>query len=363
MLRLGIVGAGAMAEYHAKRFAGIGGMRVAAVCDHLRERALGFAEERGLAAFDDPAEMAASGEVDAIAVASFDGWHKAPVLAALDRGLPVFCEKPLAREYGEAEEMAAAAASSGVPAVVNFSKRNGGLLSLARRAIAGGELGGGLRLELSYLQSWLLQDSWGAWRSNARWKWRLSESLSTHGALGDLGSHLLDAALLLAGEGLAARAFSGRRFRDESPPAGGPFFEPEGGGAFEGFEARLASSSTTAALAADWRAAGKMDSFSVRAEGDSGSLEIDLERSRDSIVIRRGGAARELRAGPVPSTYERFTAVAAGSADPLPEEPIDFARGLAVQRLIADCASLSRAAPGTSDVLLRGDIASKARHY
>ena len=265
--------------------------------------------------------------MDAISVASIDGWHKTPVLAALDRGLPVFCEKPLARDYGDAEEMAAASAGSGVPAVVNFSKRNGGLLSLARRAIADGELGGELRLELSYLQSWLLQDSWGAWRSTARWKWRLSESHSTHGALGDLGSHLFDAALLLAGESLAARACSGRIFLDASPPPGEPSFEPEGGGSFEGFEARLVAASAEAGLVADWRADGKIDAFAVRAEGKSGSIEIDPERSRDSILIRRlGGGLRELKAGPVASTYERFAAIAAGSADPMPEEPIDFER-------------------------------------
>jgi predicted dehydrogenase len=345
MLRLGIVGTGSMAEYHAKRFAGVSGVRVAAVCDHQRARAGAFAEARGLRAFDDPADMAASGKVDAITVASFDGWHKAPVLAALDRGLPVFCEKPLARDYGDAAEMAAASAGSGVPAVVNFSKRNGGLLSLARKAIADGELGGELRLELSYLQSWLLQDSWGAWRSTARWKWRLSESRSTHGALGDLGSHLLDAALLLAGESLDARACLGRRFRDTSPPPGEPSFEPEGGGSFEGFEARLVAASAVAGLVADWRAEGKIDAFAVRAEGKSGSIEIDPASSRDSIFIRRrGDGPRELRPGPVPSTYERFAAIAAGCADPLPEEPIDFGRGLAVQKLIEDCASLAHSA-------------------
>ena len=182
MLRLGIVGAGAMAEYHAARFAGIEGARVAAVCAHLRPRALAFADSRGLAAFDDPAEMAASGAVDAISVASLDSWHKTPVLAALVRGLPVFCEKPLARSRAEAREMAEAAAAAGVPALVNFSKRNGGLLSLARALIAQGELGGSLRIRASYLQSWLLQDGWGKWRESARWRWRLSESSSTHGA-------------------------------------------------------------------------------------------------------------------------------------------------------------------------------------
>ena len=344
MLRLGIVGTGAMAEYHAKRFGGIEGARVAAVCDRQRPRALAFAEARGILAFDDPADMAASGAVDAMSVASRDGWHRAPVLAALGRGLPVFCEKPLARTLEEARAMCAAATAAGAPALVNFSKRNGGLLSLARRVIASGDLGGGLRLELSYLQSWLLQDAWGPWRDGARWKWRLSESHSTHGALGDLGSHLIDAALLLAGEGLTARSFSARAFRDLSPPLGEAPWEPEGGGAFEAFEARLSAegpSAVRADIAADWRAEGKLDAFTAGARGEAGVLEIDPERSRDSIVLRRNGEAeRELPAEAIPSTYDRFVALSSGSQDPLPDEPIDFARGLAVQELIEGCANL-----------------------
>jgi hypothetical protein len=89
------------------------------------------------------------------------------------------------------------------------------------------------------------------------------------------------------------------------------------------------------------RAEGKMDAFAILAEGDEGTLEIDLERSRDSLVIRRNGEeARNLKAEAIPSTYERFAALAAGSEDSLPDEPIDFARGLAVQSLIKEFARL-----------------------
>ncbi len=343
MLRIGIVGTGAMAEYHAKRFSGIEGARVSAVCDHLPSRAAAFAEPRSLAAYSDPEDMAASGSVDAFAVASFDGWHSAPALAALGRGLPVFCEKPLARTLQDAAAMARAAELSGVPAIVNFSKRNGGLLSLARRIVADGSLGQGLAIRLSYLQSWLLQDSWGDFRTSARWKWRLSESLSTHGALGDLGCHLIDAALLLAGPGLEAESCSATRFLDGSPPEGQDPLEPEGGPAFEAFEARLRSPTAPALAAGNFRAEGRIDSFVIGAAGGSGSLELDLERSRDSLVLAgSGGASRVLRAAPCPSTYERFVAIASGAEDPVRGEGIDFARGLEVQRLIEGCAGSAR---------------------
>jgi predicted dehydrogenase len=338
MLRVGIVGAGAMAEYHASRFSRLEGVSVVAVCDHLPSKARAFAEARGLVAFTDPAEMAASGRVDAVAVASLDAWHSAPVLAALAMDLPVFCEKPLARTYREAEEMARAAATSGVPAVVNFSKRNGGLLSLARRIALSGELGEPRLLELSYRQSWLLQHAWGDYRTTPRWRWRLSEELSTHGALGDLGSHLIDAALLLSGGGLSAAACSALRF-DAAGPGG--LEGLEGGPSFESFEARLASPRLAATAAGGWREEGEMDAFRIRLSGDSGSLEIDLERSRSSLVVKSGNASREAQAEPMPSTYERFVAMASTGADPVAGESIDFGQGLSVQGLVEDCARLA----------------------
>ena len=167
-LRVGIVGAGAMAEYHAKRLGGLPGLSVTAVCDHLPSRARSFAERLGIpSSFTEPGAMCASGEIDAMSVASFDGGHAAPAIAALERGLPVLCEKPMARRLDEAAAMEAAARRARVPALVNFSKRNGGLLGLASSIAASGRLGAPRRLELRYLQSWLLQSSWGDWRSTA----------------------------------------------------------------------------------------------------------------------------------------------------------------------------------------------------
>jgi predicted dehydrogenase len=99
-----------MAEYHAKRFSGMAGVAVTAVCDHLPSRAKAFAGSLGIeASFSTPAEMAASGEIEAVAIASRDLTHASFALEALERGLPVFCEKPMARRLGEAEAMAAAA--------------------------------------------------------------------------------------------------------------------------------------------------------------------------------------------------------------------------------------------------------------
>lgn len=337
MLSIGIVGSGAMAEYHASRYSALPGVRVAACCDRQPGRAEAFAIAHGIPRhFPGPGEMAASGAVQAFSVASSDGWHLEPVMAALSRGLPVLCEKPLARNLGDAGTMARAATASGIPAMVNFSKRNGGLLSTARRLLREGRVGTPRGASLSYLQSWLVQDSWGDWRTGPRWRWRLREDSSTFGALGDLGSHLIDAALFLLGPAGAA-ACLGTRF---SPAPEGE--EP----AWESFTALLDQGGAAVALEAGFRAPGHLDRFALSLRGTLASIEIDLAASRKSLrVLGPGiGEVEEVAADPRPSTYERFVALAAGGTDPVAEEEPGFAQGLGVQELIEACAILALAA-------------------
>jgi predicted dehydrogenase len=340
-LRIGIVGAGAMAEYHAKRLGGLPGLSIAAVCDHLPSRALSFAERFGIPSrFTEPQAMCASGEIDALSVASIDGSHAAPAIAALELGLPVFCEKPMARRLGEALAMEEAARRTKVPALVNFSKRNGGLLGLASSIAASGRVGAPMRLELRYLQSWLLQSSWGDWRSTPRWRWRLLESQSTYGVIGDLGGHLFDAALVLAGAGRGAEpevlSCSAQRF----VPGSGD--DLGGEGAFESFEAELALGPLSVSLRAGWRAEGHPDDFSATIFCEDGRIEVSPGRSRSSVLVVDGeGKSLEVEAGPVPSTYELFARLAEERNLPDPDRDPDFSRGLAVQKAIEACSALA----------------------
>ncbi|MEI6386180.1 MAG: TIM barrel protein [Spirochaetota bacterium] len=374
MIRIGIVGTGAMAAYHVSRFARIPGASVLACSDRHIDDAASFAARQGLSAyFDSPEAMLASGKIDAVSVASADCWRLEPVLAALAQGLPVFCEKPLARTLPEAHAMAAAAREAGVPTIVNFSKRNGGLLSLASRLLSEGRIGQLRSASFSYGQAWLADGSWGDWRTTPRLAWRLDEERSTFGALGDLGSHLLDAALFLLEASSAPPlvvACLGRRFETGVEAGGGGAdgpgdFRP----AWESFEALLEAASVPVSVSANYRAPGQEDRFAVSLRGETASIELDFSLSKRSLRIIgargavgiaggavgiAGGAfemadgaiemadgSAEFAAGPIPTSYERFVALASGAPDPLPGERLDFGRGLAVQRLVDDCARLA----------------------
>jgi myo-inositol 2-dehydrogenase/D-chiro-inositol 1-dehydrogenase len=97
-LGVGVIGAGLMGAAHVKTLAtGVEGAHVAAVSDVDVSRAAGAAREGGGAhVHSDPLALIRDESVDGVIVASFDATHEALVLACLEAGKPVLCEKPLA---------------------------------------------------------------------------------------------------------------------------------------------------------------------------------------------------------------------------------------------------------------------------
>lgn len=192
-VRLAIVGTGAMARQHAERFSAVEGVSVVAAIDVDAARAEAFSKRHGIPVwFGDLAEALAWGEFDAVANVTPDSAHHPTTLRIAGAGRHVFCEKPLAINYPQAEEMAKAMAEARLVAMVNLTYRNVPALQKARELVTSGAIGEVRHVEASYLQSWLTSRYWGDWRTESRWLWRLSKSHGSNGVLGDIGIHILD---------------------------------------------------------------------------------------------------------------------------------------------------------------------------
>lgn len=333
-IRIGIVGSGSMAEYQARKFAGLSGVSVAACCDRHAAHARDFARRLTIPRwYGSCVELAASGQVDCIATAVVDSGHAEAALAALQRGIPVFAEKPLARTVSEAEELLAASRVAGVPALVNFSKRNAPAVALARRLVAEGRIGRVTGGCFSYLQSWLVQDAWGKWDETPRWRWRVSPDTSTDGVIGDLLCHLIDLVRFVLGE-------------IESVSCATTFFTPDPhapsrAGAPDTCAAwfRLRTLALVSARAS-WRALGYLDALRFDIEGDAGCITADFTVARDTVRLREAGAGpwSEIREPPGPSTYDFFIDAVRGGERAGP----CFEDGVAVQRVIEACSHSAR---------------------
>jgi UDP-N-acetyl-2-amino-2-deoxyglucuronate dehydrogenase len=91
----GIVGAGLIADFHARALADIASAKLAGCCDKIAERANKLAEKYGCKTFDSYEQMVKSNEIDVVTIATPSGAHAEPAIAAAEAGKHVICEKPL----------------------------------------------------------------------------------------------------------------------------------------------------------------------------------------------------------------------------------------------------------------------------
>ncbi len=112
-VRIGFLGAGLIATYHGKSLRRSGADHaIAAVYDIGAERTAAFAQASGAEPMG--SEEAVLDAVDAVYVCTWTSEHPRLVAAAVERGLPVFCEKPLATSLAAARAMAETVATAGV---------------------------------------------------------------------------------------------------------------------------------------------------------------------------------------------------------------------------------------------------------
>ena len=207
--RLAVLGTGSIAHRHAEEFGAIDGISLVAAVDTDPARARAFAAQHGIdRAFASLEEALSWGAFDAVVNSTPDGVHYPTTMQLVAARKAIFCEKPLAANYGDALEMTEAAEAAGLINMVNLTYRNAHAIQKARAMIEAGEIGAVRHIEASYLQSWLTATHWGDWRSDPRWLWRLSSAHGSKGVLGDVGIHIVD--FVTFGTGLDIAALQAR---------------------------------------------------------------------------------------------------------------------------------------------------------
>lgn len=140
MLRVGLMGAGQVAQRHAEAFAQLPDARIVAVADVDPRRAEALAKPHGAAAL--PAwEALLDHDLDAVIIALPHHLHVAPAVAAAARGWHILLEKPIANSLAEADAIVAVARQAGVRLMISFVHRFREEWQAARGIIERGELG------------------------------------------------------------------------------------------------------------------------------------------------------------------------------------------------------------------------------
>src|SRR5262249_53430181 len=185
-----------------------------AVCDAVEASAAAAAQEFGVASWGaDYRAIVARPDVDVVSIATPNVFHEEISIAALQAGKHVMCEQPLGMDYAGALRMAEVARRGGRRTAVNFRYRWVPAARFLFDLVRAGEVGAVRHLYMNYLN--------GA-RANPETpiRWRLSRAQAGSGVLGDLGSHMIDFAHVLAGPVRRVSAHL-RTFTTERPVEGG----------------------------------------------------------------------------------------------------------------------------------------------
>ncbi|MER6682757.1 Gfo/Idh/MocA family protein [Streptomyces olivaceoviridis] len=192
-LRVGLIGYGlAGSVFHAPLIAATEGLALDTVVTSQPER-----QQQARAEFPD-VRIAATAEelfgraddLDLIVVASPNKTHVPLATAALKAGLPVVVDKPVAGTAAEARELAALADERGLLLSVFQNRRWDNDFLTVRRLLADGALG----------DAWRFESRFERWRPQLKGGWRESgDPAEIGGLLYDLGSHVVDQALVLFG--------------------------------------------------------------------------------------------------------------------------------------------------------------------
>jgi predicted dehydrogenase len=139
-MRLGLVGAGWIAADHVAAIDRLGSAEIAAVCDLDRGRARETAPD-GASVYERWEDLLAEEALDAVFVCTPPLAHRGPTVAALERGLHVYLEKPIARTLDDALAIVGAAEASEKVCAVGYQWHATPVLDDLRVALAGQEIG------------------------------------------------------------------------------------------------------------------------------------------------------------------------------------------------------------------------------
>ena len=395
---IGLIGAGFMGKCHALAFGAVKAVfgdvprpKLEMLCDISLAKAQDAASRFGFArATDDWRVLVEDPAIDLVSITTPNALHHEMALAAIAAGKHVYCEKPLAVTLGQAEAMAEAAARSRVRTLVGYNYLKNPAVLHARALLDRGAIGRPIHFRGIFDEDYMADPSLpGTWRSLRR--------EAGLGVLGDMGCHLVAAALYLAGpiESVLAdtRIVYSRRYGDDEGAgipngSGGPGEPGEPGGSdlsgdpgdagglddssgpddsgsepaepAENEDVATAlvrfESGCDGSLAMSRSAWGRKNRLAWEIHGDAGMLVFDQERMNELRLYQAGGSAAEagfktILTGAAHPPYGEFVPapghglgfndqkvvevrhLLAGIAGDAPIHP-DFAAALEIERII-----------------------------
>ncbi len=191
-IKIGLIGAGGIAQTHMRALQGLEGVEVVAICDLIKERAEKTAKQYGVPrVFVDYHDILKMDEIEAVSVVTYNQQHCGPTVDALRAGKHVLVEKPMAATLADAATMTRAVHESDKLLMIALKDRYLPHMIAAKRIADSGALG-----DIYYAEAVACRrDGIPGW-PGASFPYKDKAGLGT---VADIGVYSLDAALYIMG--------------------------------------------------------------------------------------------------------------------------------------------------------------------
>lgn len=292
-MNIGLLGFGFMGKTHAYAIdnlryfygSGYGDVKIKSVCTSRQETVVAAAETYGFPCFTtNEDDIIYDPDIDVIDVCTPNVYHYETVKKALNAGKHVYCEKPLAVSYAQAEELMALCHEKGLKLQVVFNNRFMPAVMKAKELMDSGRLGNTVSFRFAYRHASCTDPQKPA-------GWKQNSDICGGGVLFDLGSHVIDLCRYLCGE---VESISGRSqiYYKTRVGMNGEEWKTNGDEAF--YMTAVLSSGGVGTIEANKLATGTNDELTFEIFGERGALSYSLmqpnylrfyDMSRDSGYI------------------------------------------------------------------------------
>lgn len=335
---VGLIGTGYMGKCHALAWNAVKPVfgdgprpRLVHLAEVSAELAARRADEFGFArATDDWRALIADPEVEVVSITTPNAFHAEMAIAALEAGKHVWCEKPMAVGFADAERMAATARATGKVTALGYNYIQNPVMRHIRKLIGDGAIG-----EVNHVRFEMDEDFMADPEALFYWK---SEASSGYGALDDFGVHPLSLLQFLLGDVRAVLANMSKPYPDRPSRDGGRRQVETFDIASVLFELEMGASGVMALNRSAW---GRKGRIAMQLFGSKGTIAYDQERMNEFQLFRAEGRDTEqgfatVLTAPSHPPYERFI--------PAPGHGLGFN-----ELKIIECHELLRAIGGDSE--------------
>ena len=204
IVRIGLIGYGFMGRTHSNAYSQMAHFFDTeyvpvrqAVCGRDEEKVKEFSNKWGFDSYEtDWRSLIKRSDIDAIDICTPNDSHAEIALEAIKNGKMILCEKPLALDGSQGEEMVKAVKESGLPNLVWYNYRFLPAVSHAKNIVDAGELGRVFHYRANFLQDWTISEELP---QGGAALWRLDQKVAGSGVTGDLLAHCIDTAQWING--------------------------------------------------------------------------------------------------------------------------------------------------------------------